>query len=339
MNPYNLPDGNEPHVQRYIRFIQSRPVRKYQPRAGIARHHILPRSMGGDPGFLTEPNNIIVLTHREHYISHLILWKAYGEKMTTAFWYMQKTLSKSWHEGKLTSKQYETLQIDQGNHKSEQMSGENHHFYGKSSPNSGKFMSEEIKQKHRKPHEKPITEEHRQHMCEAQQRNAKKPDFVGPFKGKHHTEETREILRKPKSEEHKRFIKELVWMIEPSGKQRRIKPKLVQKYLDEGWKLKKKNKKETFFKRGLVLTCPICGKSGSGSTMASLHFDNCGRSSLNKGKPKPASMSKTLSKVKIGYFWMTDGKINRSLSKDTNSSPFLEKGWRFGMTSKRNKLA
>lgn len=48
------------------------------------KHHILPRSMGGGD----ELSNIIVLTLRQHYIAHWMLWKAYGGKMAVAFDYM-----------------------------------------------------------------------------------------------------------------------------------------------------------------------------------------------------------------------------------------------------------
>jgi len=42
MNPFNLPDGLEPHVTRYVKFIQSRPKRTFKLKSGLARHHILP---------------------------------------------------------------------------------------------------------------------------------------------------------------------------------------------------------------------------------------------------------------------------------------------------------
>jgi hypothetical protein len=71
---------------RYINFIKSRP----QNRAlGYAeRHHILPRSLY--PEFETDPTNIVVLTAKEHYIAHLLLYKTFPESysMLRAFWGM-----------------------------------------------------------------------------------------------------------------------------------------------------------------------------------------------------------------------------------------------------------
>jgi hypothetical protein len=76
------------HLSRYQAFIQSRPKRIWAPKQGLCKHHILPKSLGGS----NDSNNLIVLTEREHYIAHLMLWKAYGGKMAYAFWLMSHTL-------------------------------------------------------------------------------------------------------------------------------------------------------------------------------------------------------------------------------------------------------
>ena len=45
------------------------------------KHHILPKSMGGSD----EPSNLVVLTAREHWIAHLLLYKIHGnDKMLFA---------------------------------------------------------------------------------------------------------------------------------------------------------------------------------------------------------------------------------------------------------------
>lgn len=51
----------------------------------VEQHHIIPRSEGG----LDEPDNLVNLTAREHYIAHLLLAKIYGDwKMTNALFLM-----------------------------------------------------------------------------------------------------------------------------------------------------------------------------------------------------------------------------------------------------------
>ena len=99
------------HFDRYIKFINSRPTRlKKTKDLYTERHHIIPRSLGGS----NDKDNLILLTGREHFIAHLILWKAFGGKAAHAFSIMQ-TFSPD-HQGKryfkLTSRQFEQLRID-----------------------------------------------------------------------------------------------------------------------------------------------------------------------------------------------------------------------------------
>lgn len=54
-------------------------------------HHIIPRSI--DRSIIKDPNNIVSLTHREHYIAHWLLIKSLEKpvhqiKMKHAFWAM-----------------------------------------------------------------------------------------------------------------------------------------------------------------------------------------------------------------------------------------------------------
>lgn len=69
---------------RYNRFIESRRSRDLEEGQYTEKHHIIPRSLGGD----NSPENLIDLTAREHFIAHLLLAKIYsgqdGMKMTHA---------------------------------------------------------------------------------------------------------------------------------------------------------------------------------------------------------------------------------------------------------------
>ena len=102
-----LPIGIEPHFSRYCAFIFSRPKRsnslKYEK--GYARHHIVPRALGG----FNSLENIIKLTTREHFIAHMILSKCYGQKMSIAFYLMYTCKKCSRH---LASRQYEVLRFE-----------------------------------------------------------------------------------------------------------------------------------------------------------------------------------------------------------------------------------
>jgi hypothetical protein len=39
------------------------------------KHHIVPRCMGGT----NDVGNLVLLTGREHFVAHMLLWKAYPE--------------------------------------------------------------------------------------------------------------------------------------------------------------------------------------------------------------------------------------------------------------------
>lgn len=73
---------NSHHLNRYLKFIDAL---KNQSIDGYSeKHHVLPRSMGGDDS----TSNIVKLTARQHFVAHWMLWKAFGGSMTTAFNYM-----------------------------------------------------------------------------------------------------------------------------------------------------------------------------------------------------------------------------------------------------------
>ena len=70
------------YLNRYNKFIG---VLKAQTINGYYElHHIIPKSSGGS----NDKSNLVALTARQHYIAHWMLWKAYGENMTRAFFMM-----------------------------------------------------------------------------------------------------------------------------------------------------------------------------------------------------------------------------------------------------------
>ncbi|TFH11193.1 MAG: HNH endonuclease [Candidatus Thorarchaeota archaeon] len=78
--------------------------RKEQKAGGsyFERHHIQPLSMGGSH----EKDNLVLLTAREHYLVHWLLWKIHRNKqMAWAFYSLSMDRYK---KRRLTAKQYET---------------------------------------------------------------------------------------------------------------------------------------------------------------------------------------------------------------------------------------
>lgn len=102
---------------RYVSFINNklslnRNLEIYE------KHHIIPRSMGGN----NDPNNIIKLSLREHYIAHLLLLKTFKNKeMAHAF------ISMSGRNIKFNSRLYERYKMEYISN----ISGKNAYWYGK----------------------------------------------------------------------------------------------------------------------------------------------------------------------------------------------------------------
>lgn len=98
------------------------------------RHHIIPVSLGGDKG----KDNTVVLTAREHYIAHALLWKIsmepkYHNKMTMA---LNVMVNGSGHQKQdrsylVNSKVYESHRKELSKILSEKMKGPANKFRGK----------------------------------------------------------------------------------------------------------------------------------------------------------------------------------------------------------------
>lgn len=76
------------YLDRYVRFIKSR----MQNTGPSEKHHICPKALDLFPqysSFKEHPWNRIDLTPKEHYIAHLLLWKAFGGSQSYAIRYMR----------------------------------------------------------------------------------------------------------------------------------------------------------------------------------------------------------------------------------------------------------
>lgn len=70
------------YLNRYNKFIGA--LKEQTINGYYELHHIIPKSSGGS----NDKSNLVALTARQHYIAHWMLWKAYGENMTRAFFMM-----------------------------------------------------------------------------------------------------------------------------------------------------------------------------------------------------------------------------------------------------------
>lgn len=121
---------NRRHLNRYIEFIE---LCKSTPPAGYyEKHHILPRSLF--PNETKNPDNIIKITARQHFIAHMILSYVYGGPMSSAFYLMaygKKHYAQ--YRKRLTARQHERMRIIFAEYikTTRDFSGENNPMYGK----------------------------------------------------------------------------------------------------------------------------------------------------------------------------------------------------------------
>lgn len=228
---------------------------------GFENHHIVPKSLGGS----NNPENLVLLTPREHYVAHWLLYKIHTgrakAKMAYAFFKMCQRNSQQMRT--ITSKQYEIARLTV----SQTSRGENHHNYGKT------LWTDEQRQKiserqtgqnnsmHGKtPWNKGLTKETNQTLAEmSKKRKGKKFGFQTGYKM---NEETKQKISKA----HK-------------GKTLKKETKQKLSEINKGKKLSEETKqKMSRARKGRVpakVKCPHCDKIGNVSAMHRWHFANC----------------------------------------------------------------
>jgi hypothetical protein len=116
--------------------IDMKDKRKLEKKNGnyFERHHIIPISLGGNKSYSLRSDNIVLLTAREHYLAHRILWLIYRSR-EMGFAFHRMVFSESPLQTRnFNSKAYEAARIAL----SECQRGEKNPMYGKVSPFKGK---------------------------------------------------------------------------------------------------------------------------------------------------------------------------------------------------------
>lgn len=139
--------SHNPHyLSKYITFISKCQSKNATYNGLIERHHICPKAKDMFPEYKSMAKckwNIAHLTPRQHFISHLLLWKAFPEikSCTRAIWMMSQ-------KRKTNSKLYENLRLEAIKLISEKNSGRKFsqdHREKLSKSHSGKKLSDEHK--------------------------------------------------------------------------------------------------------------------------------------------------------------------------------------------------
>jgi hypothetical protein len=118
----------------YDRLILRAQNRKLDKNTYVEKHHIIPRSFGGD----NNNKNLVKLTAKEHYIAHALLWKMkflpeHHSKMSYALRIMifGAGTKKQLRNYKCHSRLYQSVRIEFSQNHSKNMAGENNPFFGK----------------------------------------------------------------------------------------------------------------------------------------------------------------------------------------------------------------
>jgi len=201
-------------------------------------HHILPESMFPEYGDLRSNKwNSILLTAREHFICHILIWKHYK---SISYTYGERKMSKAIRRmngsGKYNSKHYETYNLNLSH-------------------------SEETKNKMRKVKAgvgNPMYNQIHSDCTKKQMSDSAKNREIHPCLGKKHSEE--------RKEKQSKLMKKLY----ADGVIISSKPFLDKEHSD----CTKKQMSDSAKNRETV-TCPHCNKSGKINGMKQWHFDKC----------------------------------------------------------------
>lgn len=98
------------------------------------RHHITPLSMGGNKSYGLRSDNIVLLTAREHYLAHRMLWLIYRTREMGFAFHKMVFSSSPLQKRRFDAKAYEAAKLAI----SQCQRGENNPMYGKESPMKGK---------------------------------------------------------------------------------------------------------------------------------------------------------------------------------------------------------
>ena len=191
-----------------IQRSKSRGLDKKKLEGYFEKHHVIPKCMGG----LNQNDNYALLTAREHYLAHWLLWKTDKSNYSLMLGYHKMALSKTdMHERdfKISSKQYEILRTS------------------RSLLQVGKIVSDETRKKMSESHKGvPLSKEHTRKIIEgftssekyrdsmkSESRSKKLSDALrgkpNGRKGIPMSEEQKEKLRgREFSDEHKKHLSE-----------------------------------------------------------------------------------------------------------------------------------
>lgn len=112
------------------------------PKADLYKesHHIIPKCMGGDDS----KENKVLLTARQHYLAHWLLYKIYRTTSLVHAWHSMSRIGDGQEKRSINSHLFAYCKKERSRILSESMKGENNPFYGKKHTDGTKQLLSEI---------------------------------------------------------------------------------------------------------------------------------------------------------------------------------------------------
>lgn len=245
-------EHNQHYLNRYIAFI-----RNCFERSDISDgelHHICPKAPDLFPEYKSFKHhswNKIKLSHREHYIAHKLLAKAFGKSQHFAFWAMCTKQSRdSKRKYEVTSKDYELAKKSASKELSQRRSGVKN-------PKLSAFRKNVVQAK----------DADGNIVCVTKEEFRNRDDLVGLHKGR--------VL----SEDHRRKIREnscdqshYVHILNTVTGEKSFVPEWSLLYMNGEW-IKKFT--AVYDRKNYQTVCPHCSKTVDNSNYKRWHGDNC----------------------------------------------------------------
>jgi hypothetical protein len=255
----------------YFNIINSAKLRIISKNIYTERHHIIPKSLGGN----NSKNNLVKLTAREHFICHWLLTKMTSDrdkiKMIAGLWMMSNVKNEYHQRYKINSRIYEIIRINAAKEFSKNL--------------TGRKLSEETKKKISKTRKEKI-----KNGEITVNENKEKYKIISRKRiGKIHSEETKKKIGdshrgKTISAQQKEYLSKLNTG-KSVTKETKIKLSntLKKQYASgerkslAGMKGKKlsEDAKEKMRKPKARGWCPHCDTEGPLNSLKRYHYDNC----------------------------------------------------------------